>query len=65
MGEEPLVDPFGTDFDLIEGLMKEPDVRIERRASDMRSYYQNEEAPEYIVHRGGWCMFLPFGRTDR
>jgi len=52
MGEEPLFDPFGTDLDLIEGVMKEPDVRIERRASDMRGYYQNEEALEDIIRRG-------------
>jgi glucose-6-phosphate isomerase len=51
MSEQPLIDPFGTDFDLIEGIMKEPDTRIERRASDMRGYYRNEEALEDIIRR--------------
>ena len=57
MGEEPLFDPCGTD--------KEPNVRIECRASNMRGYHQNEEALEHIIRRGGWCIFLPIGRTDR
>jgi glucose-6-phosphate isomerase len=47
-----LIYPFGTDFDLIEGLMKAPDIRVERRASQMRGYYQNEEALEDIIRRG-------------
>jgi glucose-6-phosphate isomerase len=51
MDQQSMIDPFDTDFDLIEGTMKQPDTRIERRASDMRGYYQDGEALEDIIRR--------------
>lgn len=44
-----LVDPFGVQFDLAEGIMLDPDDHIVRNASDMRGYYADEGALERLV----------------
>lgn len=41
--------PFGAEFDLAEGTMREPDNVVVRRASDMRGYYADNEALEALV----------------
>jgi glucose-6-phosphate isomerase len=41
--------PFGVDIDLIEGVMAEPDRRLERKTSAMRGYYADEAALERLV----------------
>jgi glucose-6-phosphate isomerase len=44
--------PFSTDFDLMAGVMLEPDTVIERRTSQMSGYYQSEEALAALVREG-------------
>ncbi len=51
MSEEGMA-PFGVDFDLVRGVMKNPDSRIIRRASDMRGHYADERALEELIDRG-------------
>lgn len=51
MREITKVEPFGTDIDLNAGVMKDPDVHILRRASDMRGYYQDGEALEELIRK--------------
>ena len=51
MSDNTVVEPFGTEFDLLAGIMKDPDIHIERKASDMRGYYQDGEALEAIIIR--------------
>lgn len=45
--------PFGTDFDIGAGVMKNPDRRIERRASSMRGHYQDSAALEALIRDKG------------
>jgi glucose-6-phosphate isomerase len=49
MKDMRLFSPFGTDIDLAAGVMKEPDRRIERRASSMRGHYQDSAALEKLI----------------
>ena len=51
MSENTIVEPFGTDFDLITGVMKNPEIHVVRKASDMHGYYQNAEALEEIIRK--------------
>ena len=44
-----LIDPFGVQFDLAEGIMRDPQDHVVRRASDMRGYYADEEALEHLI----------------
>ncbi len=44
-----LIDPFGIQFDLAEGIMRDPHDHIERRASDMHNYYAREEALQQLI----------------
>lgn len=44
--------PFGVEFDLMQGIMKEPDNHIVRRASSMRGYYADSEAIEELICQG-------------
>ncbi|MEK6646345.1 MAG: glucose-6-phosphate isomerase family protein [Candidatus Firestonebacteria bacterium] len=43
--------PFGMDFDLEKGIMKNPEKIIVRKASDMRGYYTDEKALEKIIKK--------------
>lgn len=47
-----LMQPFGACFDLAEGMMDNPQSQIERRASEMRGYYADEEALERLIAAG-------------
>jgi glucose-6-phosphate isomerase len=47
-----LMMPFGTDIDLAEGVMADPDRHLVRRASDMTGYYQDEAALRKLVDEG-------------
>ena len=53
MNDPKLFPPFGTDFDLGAGVMKNPDRRIERRASSMRGHYQDAAALEELIRDKG------------
>lgn len=44
--------PWGVDIDLLEGVMKEPDRVLVRRASDMKGYYQDEAALQALIAAG-------------
>jgi glucose-6-phosphate isomerase len=53
MNDTTFFPPFGTDFDLDAGVMKNPDRRIERRASSMRGHYQDSAALEALIRDKG------------
>ena len=44
-----LIEPFGVQFDLAEGIMEDPDSQVVRRASDMRGYYADEAALQRLI----------------
>jgi glucose-6-phosphate isomerase, archaeal len=41
--------PFGVDFDLAQGIMKDPDIHVVRRASSMRGLYSDPKALEELI----------------
>lgn len=49
MDLKKLMQPFGLEIDLDTGVMREPERRIVRKASDMRGYYKDEAALENLV----------------
>ena len=44
-----LLEPFGVQFDLLHGTMRDPHEHIVRRAAEMRGYYADEEALERLI----------------
>ena len=44
-----MIEPFGVQFDLVEGVMQNPESCIARRASDMRGYYADPSALETLI----------------
>ena len=44
-----LIDPFGVQFDLVEGVMDNPQDHAARKASDMRGYYADADALERLI----------------
>ena len=44
-----LIQPFGVQLDLVEGLMENPTRRTERRASALRGHYRDSAALEKII----------------
>jgi glucose-6-phosphate isomerase len=44
-----LIEPFGVQFDLAQGIMHDPEDHIVRKASDMRGYYADEDALERLI----------------
>jgi len=44
--------PFGVDFDLVHGIMKNPEVHTVRLASSMRGHYKDERALEALIAAG-------------
>jgi glucose-6-phosphate isomerase len=49
---EKLDKPFGVDFDLVHGIMKDPQVHTIRLASSMRGHYKDAKALEALVAQG-------------
>ena len=47
-----IMKPFGLDFDLLNGIMKEPDKQIVRLASSMRGHYKDPKALEALIAQG-------------
>ena len=47
-----LLKPFGVDFDLVHGIMKDPQVHTVRLASSMRGHYKDAKALEALVAQG-------------
>ena len=48
-----LIEPFGVQFELAEGIMLDPQDHIVRRASAMRGYYADEGALERLIASDG------------
>ena len=44
--------PFGTDFNLAQGIMQDPDSHIRRMTSEMRGYYADDDALEELIQAG-------------
>jgi len=44
--------PFGLDFDLVHGIMKNPEVHTVRLASSMRGHYRDARALEALIAQG-------------
>lgn len=44
-----LIEPFGVQFDLLEGIMRDPEDHIQRRAADMVGYYADQQALEQLI----------------
>ena len=66
MNEQPTPDlmmPWGIDIDLIEGTLREPDRVLQRKASDMRGYYQDEAALEQLIAQGDPIHYEVFEKT--
>ncbi len=55
--------PFGVDFDLLHGIMKEPDNHVVRLASSMRGHYKDSDALEAIVAQGDPVHYEVFERA--
>jgi len=53
MDSTQLMAPFGVDVDLVDGVLREPDRVVVRRASDLRGYYVDETALERLIEEGG------------
>ena len=47
-----LLKPFGVELDLDEGCMLNPEEHLERKASDMRGHYADEQALERLIETG-------------
>lgn len=50
--ETTLIDPFAVDFDLVEGVMKNPTSHLSRNASDMKGHYADEAALNALIDGG-------------
>ncbi|MDG2385236.1 MAG: glucose-6-phosphate isomerase family protein [Pirellulaceae bacterium] len=48
-----LIDPFHVDFDLDNGVMHGASNVLQRKTSDMRGYYADEQALEELIQRDG------------
>ena len=58
-----IMKPFGVEFDLIKGIMKDPDNHLVRRASDMRGYYSDDRALEELISQGDPLHYEVFEKT--
>ncbi len=54
---KPLMMPFTTVFDLAEGVMKEPERVIVRKASSMRGHFADERALEGLIAAGDPVLY--------
>jgi glucose-6-phosphate isomerase len=43
------LEPFGVQFDLVRGIMQDPQDHLVRRAAEMRGYYADETALERLI----------------
>jgi len=49
MGATDYMQPFGVDIDLVEGVLRDPDRVVVRRASDMLGHYADEVALQRLI----------------
>ena len=54
--------PFGVDFDLVHGIMKDPESHTIRLASSMRGHYKDAAALEKLVAQGDTVHYEVFER---
>ncbi len=52
MSENELFMPLATQFDLIQGVMNDPDNHLVRKASSMRGHYADIQALEELIENG-------------
>lgn len=57
-----IMKPFGMDFDLVWGIMKEPDTHVVRLASSMRGHYKDAAALEKLIAAGDPVHYEVFER---
>ena len=55
--------PFATDFDLLHGIMKEPENHVVRLASSMRGHYKDHAALEKLIDAGDPVHYEVFERN--
>jgi glucose-6-phosphate isomerase, archaeal len=55
--------PFVADFDLMYGIMKNPDTQLVRLASSMRGHYADAKALEELISRGDPVHYEVFEKT--
>ncbi|MEY2598525.1 MAG: hypothetical protein RLZZ244_2990 [Verrucomicrobiota bacterium] len=60
--ETTFIEPFSVDFDLVEGVMKNPTNHIVRRAADMRGHYRDAAALQRLVDSGNPVHYEVFER---
>lgn len=60
--ETTFIEPFSVDFDLAEGVMKNPTNHLVRRASDMRGHYRDADALQRLVDAGNPVHYEVFER---
>ena len=52
MSDNKLFMPFGVEYDLIKGIMKNPDKHLIRKASSMKGHYEDAAALDKIIAAG-------------
>lgn len=50
--ETTFIEPFAVSFDLAQGVMRDPQSHLVRRASDMRGHYRDAAALEALIAAG-------------
>jgi glucose-6-phosphate isomerase len=55
--------PFGVQFDLVKGMMENPDNHIVRRASSMKGHYADEAALQKIIEQGDPVHYEVFEKS--
>ncbi len=58
-----LMMPFTAEIDLGDGVMRDPDRRLVRKASDMRGYYRDDAALERLIADGDPLHYEVFEKT--
>jgi glucose-6-phosphate isomerase len=52
MPTKELLEPFGVDLDLVNGIMQNPDTHLARNASSMQGHYADAQALAQLVQQG-------------
>ena len=63
MDQSNLMQPFGVEIDLIEGVMADPAHHLKRHASDMRGHYQDRDALNRLIEAGDPLHYEVFEPT--
>jgi glucose-6-phosphate isomerase len=60
---QEIMKPFGTDFDLVNGIMKDPEAHVVRLASSMRGHYKDAKALEALIAQDDPVHYEVFERN--